>query len=131
MKGTYPYYYFSNNKTSIIYLTHTSIDSDNGVLIDEKSFIDLSNDNLQITNALFKCDNEADFDKKTITYYDDYEILLPISSDEKLLLKSMTDIFTYDNKEQTEEMICNILDEGLKMSKPIEVLKIIFIYLYF
>ncbi|OUM63646.1 hypothetical protein PIROE2DRAFT_9789, partial [Piromyces sp. E2] len=125
LKGTFPYYYINNNKTNIIYLTHTKFGSDYGIAIDENSLKNLPYNEFQITSGVYKCENEADFNKKTITYYDNYKIIFPINAEENLILKSVTDITSDHDTEQTDEMVCKILEEDLKIAKPMELTTLI------
>jgi len=69
----------------------------------------------------FTCGNKADFKNRIIEYYDDYRIILPVSDNETIILKSMRDIDNTKHVEQTQEIICSIYDETIKIAKPMEV----------
>jgi len=77
----------------------------------------------------FTCGSKADFKDRTIEYCGNYKIKLPVSDSETIILKSMRDIDEKENIEQTQEMICSIYDETLKVAKPMEV-QHIYIYIY-
>lgn len=120
---TQPYYYSYNNITNIIYLTHISDKTDTsrrGIIINSSN-INYPLINSELQNKKFLCDNEADFMKKTITYYDKYRIEIPLNNDDTLILNSMSDM-KMESDEQTNHDICKIYDETMKIAKPMEVI---------
>ncbi|KAG4108811.1 hypothetical protein H8356DRAFT_1267991 [Neocallimastix lanati (nom. inval.)] len=118
--GTYPYYYMYNNIINIIYLSHISINSNRGISINIDNNLNsgIFNETFQ-NNLNYTCENQADFNKNFITYYDEYRIELPINYNKTIILKSMNDI---DNLyEQNTEMICQIFEDSFQKSKPIQI----------
>jgi len=130
--GTFPYYYIYNNSTNIINLTHIESEDPEsgeiirGVVINSSSYKNIIIEDNNLENKSFMCDSKSDYNSKTITYYDEYRIELPINEKESIVLKSMKDVDERSNLEQDPETICNIYDETLKKAKPIEV----YIYIY-
>eukprot|EP00833_Pecoramyces_ruminatium_P013640 jgi/Orpsp1_1/1187672/evm.model.d7180000059344.1 len=125
-----PFYYIKNNITNIIYLKHISFESDRGVEIDENNIKNINNnvlntspwaDNIRNNKKKFKCSNQVDYEKNTISFYDEYEIEYPINDKETIILKSMLDIDT-KNTEQTNDIKCIIYNEAYKNAKPLEVI---------
>ncbi|KAL6628501.1 hypothetical protein U3516DRAFT_793587 [Neocallimastix sp. 'constans'] len=102
--GIYPYYYINNNKTNIIYLTHKNIGSKRGISVN----VDTSNSSIFgniFVNKDFICDKQANFEENTITYQNDYKLVIPLSNNRTVSLKSTIDINI--NLDQTIEMICS------------------------
>ncbi|KAL6594215.1 hypothetical protein LY90DRAFT_225877 [Neocallimastix californiae] len=117
--GEYPYYYIRNNITTFIYLTHKNIGEERGISINVDTLTSSSIfDKETFRNKEFICDQQANFEESTITYQDDYKLVIPLSNNETILLKSTVDI--NNNSDQTIEMICSIYDETLKKSKPVQ-----------
>jgi len=120
LDGIYPYYYNINNITEIVYLKHISSKSDRGIsIINNNTLYPLKSKIFHnIQNINFTCDNEVSYEKKTITYKDEYRIEIPINSKENLLLKSMTDVIYINQADKTK---CEIYDETSKYAKPLPV----------
>ncbi|ORY73158.1 hypothetical protein LY90DRAFT_666761 [Neocallimastix californiae] len=118
LDGIYPYYYNINNITEIVYLKHISSKSDRGIsIINNNTLYPLKSKIFHnIQNINFTCDNEVSYEKKTITYKDEYRIEIPINSKENLLLKSMTDVIYINQADKTK---CEIYDETSKYAKPL------------
>jgi len=123
-EGTFPYYYIYNDKTKIIKLTHIQSESGNGIRISSDDPLDDTIFDSTLKDYDFKCGDEANFDEKTVTYYDTYKIEFPLNRTEKIILKSMIDIFN-DNEYYTNVKKANevdfVLEETLKIAKPIQV----------
>jgi len=117
--GTYPYYFMYNDDTYFIYLNHTTVENKKGILINNSVNSKLIENIFE--SKEFVCDNEANFNKNTITYYDSFKIEVPISNNKTIILKSMSDVKEINN-EQTDNMICSIYDELLKIAKPEQVI---------
>ncbi|ORX60990.1 hypothetical protein BCR36DRAFT_579057 [Piromyces finnis] len=116
MDGTYPYYYIKDNKTNVVYLTHIISNSERGVYINTNISQNLSLIDNTNKESYYMCDNQVNYERNSITYYDDFKIEFPINDNETIILKSMNDITkTY---EQSNSLICSIYDEILKNAKP-------------
>ena len=128
-EGTFPYYYVFNNRTTIIKLTHIQNELGYGVRVNFNA-IDILDEGIfdtSLNDFDFMCDKEASFDKKTITYGGEYRIEFPMNTNETIILKSMMDI--YDNNDnnintklQQAEEVDFVLEETIKIAKPIQVL---------
>jgi len=66
------------------------------------------------------CDNEVSYTQSTLTFYDEFEIELPINEEKTIILRSMLDVDTKSIK-QTADMRCTIYNEALKIAKPMQV----------
>jgi len=116
LNGTYPYYYIYKNTTNVIYITHTDLGSDRGIIINTDYSKNFGLFNTIFQNKNLKCDDSANYEKSTITYNDNYKIEIPINDEQMIILKSTMDI---SNKlEQKNEEICSIYDETLKIARP-------------
>jgi len=71
------------------------------------------------TDTIYRCDEKASFENKTITYDSEYKIELKINEKDSIILKSMIDIST--QQEQSINDICTIFDETIKIAKPYQV----------
>ncbi|ORY73156.1 hypothetical protein LY90DRAFT_179256 [Neocallimastix californiae] len=65
------------------------------------------------------CDNEVSYTQSTLTFYDEFEIELPINEEKTIILRSMLDVDTKSIK-QTADMRCTIYNEALKIAKPMQ-----------
>ncbi|OUM70036.1 hypothetical protein PIROE2DRAFT_1985 [Piromyces sp. E2] len=111
------YYYIYKNDTVIVNVKIKDLDSYNKG-ISFKNIDGLSD------SYVFTCAEEADFKRKTITFSDKYKIEVPISDDETIILKSMSDIYKFDiNEKVTDEMNCSIMENTLNIAKPLQVYK--------
>jgi len=120
LNGTYPYYYIYNNTTNVIYITHIDFESDRGIIINTDNSQNFGLYNTIFQNKNFKCDDNANYEKNTITYNSDYKIEVPINDNQIIILKSTLDI---SNKfEQKKEEVCSIYDETLKIARPYQVI---------
>ncbi|ORX69808.1 hypothetical protein BCR32DRAFT_106102 [Anaeromyces robustus] len=117
LDGAYPYYYIENNKTNIIYLNHTFIGYNRGIIIDNLLNNEMANNKFKVKE--YSCDNSVDFSKKKITYNEEYKIEVPISNDEVIILKSMRDIESF-SVEQNTEQVCSIYEDTFKKAKPMQ-----------
>ncbi|ORX80020.1 hypothetical protein BCR32DRAFT_245899, partial [Anaeromyces robustus] len=112
--GTIPYYYYYNKNMNIIYLTHKSMNSDRGIIVDTKNSLNSELVNSIFTNGEFKCDEEINYNKKTITIENEDRIIIPISENKSIILKQMDTI----NHHQTMDMVCSIYKDTLSIAKP-------------
>ncbi|ORX82022.1 hypothetical protein BCR32DRAFT_292924 [Anaeromyces robustus] len=115
-EGTYPYYFEYDGHINTIYLSHISVNSDRGILIDTKNSLNSGIFNSIFENKNYICDNSANYKKNTITYSNKYELLFPIKNNEVIILKSMEDIEIKLNDNE----ICSIYDDTLKKGKPMQ-----------
>lgn len=118
--GTYPYYYVNEGITNIIYLNHISINSERGI-----SFSSNINGNFLVNDFLnneYSCDEISIYEDKKITYANYNKIEFPLSNNETILFKSMSDYHRGNiNDKIVSENVCSILDETLKIAKPMQV----------
>jgi len=112
-----------------MYFTQLSIENKRGIYINSDKTINSPLINT-LKNKVFKCANEANFKKNTITYYDNFKIELPINAKESIILKSMIDVDEVSSI-QTDDMICSIYDEMLKIARPGQVFLHYIVYTFF
>jgi len=120
INGTYPYYYIYNNITNIVYISHISINSERGISIVTNNKLNYENINILFQNKNYTCENKVDYDKNYITYYDKYKIEIPINYNETIILKLMEDNIN-NIHDQNIEIECQICEDTLKKSKPLQV----------
>ncbi|ORX63774.1 hypothetical protein BCR32DRAFT_273335 [Anaeromyces robustus] len=63
---TSPFYYMYDKEINIVYFDYINNEDGEGIKINNKSLDSVFNEELQ--NVIFKCDNEANYKDKTITY---------------------------------------------------------------
>ncbi|ORX41870.1 hypothetical protein BCR36DRAFT_374936 [Piromyces finnis] len=126
LDGTFPYYYAYKNNIHVIYLKHISTKSGKGIILDN-SFNNSFNNSIfndLFNNKEFICDDDANYEKKTITYYDEFRIKLSLNNSETIVLKSMRDIKFI---EKMDDLTLSVLNNILAISKPLQVSIIIYI----
>ncbi|OUM56913.1 hypothetical protein PIROE2DRAFT_18272, partial [Piromyces sp. E2] len=129
--GTFPYYYSHNNSTKIVYMTHIeSEDGNRGIIINSKNLKNTVIGDNGLENKSFMCGFRSNFQSQTITYYNEYEIELPLNEKEKIILKSTIDMYeNNDLKQQLPETVCEIYEiSKLQQKSPIGLL---FAHLYY
>ncbi|OUM70038.1 hypothetical protein PIROE2DRAFT_1988 [Piromyces sp. E2] len=119
LNESFPYYYNYNNKIEIVYLSQISEDPKKEIRFDDNQILNSEVFNDQFFEKSFSCDEQANFENNTITFYSDYKIEIPISNNETIILKSMIDVNKI-TKTQSQEMICDIYSETLKLAKPMQ-----------
>ncbi|ORX69814.1 hypothetical protein BCR32DRAFT_272429 [Anaeromyces robustus] len=122
-RGIFPYYYLNNNEIDVIYINHTATNNNRGILFSISGKYNQNQVTKDFINSLnskeYMCDEEANYNRNTITYVDPYRIKLPISSNQVLILKSMKD-YNGGEVQLITDNRCSIIDETIKNAKPIQ-----------
>ena len=120
---TYPYYYIdTNNKIKIVNVTHFSEGSNKGIKINKENKLNSSSlPSTLLSNIKYYCGDEPSFENNIFSFENEYKIKIPISSNENIVLKSMADVDI--QRKQSNDKICSIFDESIKIAKPYQVNK--------
>ncbi|ORX80019.1 hypothetical protein BCR32DRAFT_245899 [Anaeromyces robustus] len=112
---------------NIIYLTHKSMNSDRGIIVDTKNSLNSELVNSIFTNGEFKCDEEINYNKKTITIENEDRIIIPISENKSIILKQMDTI----NHHQTMDMFPYNTFSEINVFENNDPISILFAHLYY
>eukprot|EP00833_Pecoramyces_ruminatium_P015230 jgi/Orpsp1_1/1189262/evm.model.d7180000070694.1 len=103
-------------------MQHIKYNDNKGISISSRNYLDGNKteyDSL-FNSTRFFCDNQVNYDKKTITFHNDYQIKLPISNNETIILKSMNDYNSNKISKVNHNELCSIMDETLNKAKPLQ-----------